>query len=172
LPERVTLPSSATGRRYLFVRRLALLVALVSAACLSFDSALVFAGSKAGITPAISIATLDGAPYTGQTPVYQQTVTFNTTIPTLPGRATAEVVLSCYQDVDGDGTIDPTLGGPDTVYSWIDAPTATFSFSGQGQTSTWSLLGGGPAVCRADLDAYDKAQATVLATTGDFAVSR
>lgn len=102
----------------------------------------------------------------GSTLAYQGLVTFTTT----NTRHGDLVVLSCYQDVNGDGTIDTTLGGPDTVYSWVDAPTAQFSFSGQGQTSTWTQRGGGAAVCRADLDNYGRT-VVVLATTGDFAVS-
>lgn len=137
------------------------------------------AAAKPNPGPAsISIATLDGVPYSGQTPAFLQTVTWNTSgIPHLTARAQALVVLSCYQDVDNDGVIDTTLGGPDIVYSWVDQPGATFSFSGQGQQSIWSLRGGGPAICRADLDIYPYPNPktgqviTVLATTGDFPVN-
>jgi hypothetical protein len=108
-------------------------------------------------------------------PAFKSTVTWATTSGSLAGWETPEVVLSCYQDVDGNGVVDTSLGSPDMVYSWINAPGALDSFSGQGQTSTWTLRGGGAATCRADLEAYGwkSGQSTVrlLATTGDFPVS-
>jgi hypothetical protein len=131
-----------------------------------------------GVTPQITIAAINGLAMSSPqapTPAYQDTVTWATAVPSLAGWQTPEVVLSCYQDVDGNGVIDTTLGGPDIVYSWIDSPGATFSFSGQGQTSRWSLRGGGAATCRADLDAYGwksgKSTVQVLATTGNIPVS-
>jgi hypothetical protein len=62
------------------------------------------------------------------------------------------VVVSCYQDVNGDGTIDTNLLGPDIVYSWVDHPDATFLLGAA--SSIWTDRGGGPAICRAELDAY------------------
>ncbi len=62
------------------------------------------------------------------------------------------VAASCYQDVNGDGTIDTNLLGPDVVYTWLDTPDASFLLGGY--SSIWTLRGGGPAECRADLDAY------------------
>ena len=139
-----------------------------------------FAGNRSGggTSPRIAIATINGTSMlTAQapTPAYQDTVTWATTVPSLAGWQTPEVVLSCYQDVNGDGAIDTSLAGPDLVYSSIDSPGATFSFSGQGQTSTWSLGGGGAAICRADLDAYGwksgKSTVQVLASTSNMPVS-
>jgi hypothetical protein len=105
------------------------------------------------------------------TPFFQETVGWATTTGSLAGNATPEVALTCYQDVNGDGFVNTDPGGPDIVYGWVDSPSALFSFSGQGQTSTWSLRGGGPATCRADLVAYSKGSHTVLASTGNFPVS-
>jgi hypothetical protein len=62
------------------------------------------------------------------------------------------VVVSCYQDVNGDGTADTNLLGPDIVYSWVDHPDATFLLGGS--WSIWKQRGSGPATCRAELDAY------------------
>jgi hypothetical protein len=138
-------------------------------------------GSGGGSTSSsgIAIASIDGqtmaASSQSPTPAYQDTVTWATTIGSLAGWETPKAVLSCYQDVNGDGTINTSLGGPDIVYSWVDKPSAVFSFSGQGQTSIWSLRGGGPATCRADLDAYGvksgQESVRLLASTGNFPVS-
>jgi hypothetical protein len=139
-------------------------------------------GGASGTTsssPSIVMATLNGTTMNASTrsltPAYTNTVTWSTVSGSVAGWETPEVVLSCFQDVNGDGVVDTTLGGPDTVYSWINSPGAVFSFSGQGQTSTWSLRGGGAATCRADLDAYGwkSGQSTVrlLASTGNFPVS-
>lgn len=133
-------------------------------------------GSTTSASPSISMATLNGTTMSSSTsPAYRSTVTWSTVTGSLAGWETAEVVLSCFQDVNGDGVVDTSLGGPDLVYSWADSPSAVYSFSGQGQTSIWSLRGGGPATCRADLDAYGwkNGQSTVrlLASTGNFPVS-
>jgi hypothetical protein len=130
-------------------------------------------------SPNIAIATLNGtamnASTTSLAPAYQDTVTWTTTTGSLAGWESPRVVLSCYQDVNGDGVVDTTMGSRDIVYSWVDSPGAAFSFSGQGQTSIWSLRGGGAATCRADLDAYGvkggQESVRVLATTKDFAVA-
>jgi hypothetical protein len=62
------------------------------------------------------------------------------------------VAVSCYQDVTGTGTIDTNLLGPDLVYTGLDKPTAQFLLGAY--SSIWTTRGGGPATCRADLDAY------------------
>jgi hypothetical protein len=151
----------------------------VVAAVLALAVPVAFAGKGGGGSSSIAIATLGGSTFNAatqaSTPVYQEPVTWATTVASLPGWQTPEVVLSCYQDVNGDGFVDTSLTGPDIVYSWVDSPSATFSFSGQGQTSIWSLRGGGAATCRADLDAYGykNGQETIqlLASTNNFAVS-
>jgi hypothetical protein len=137
-------------------------------------------GGSTGSTSSISIGAIDGvamnaASPTSPSPKYEDTVTWATTVGSLAGWETPEVVLSCYQDVNGDGVVDTSLTGPDIVYSWIDSPSSVFTFGGLGQTSTWSLRGGGPATCRADLDAYGwksgQSSVRALASTGTFAVS-
>jgi hypothetical protein len=157
-------------------RRIALFA--VVAAVLALSVPVAFAGKGGGGgSSSIAIATLGtgNAPAKSPTPAYKETVTWATTVGSLAGWETPEIVLSCYQDVNGDGTIDTSLTGPDIVYSWLDTPSATFSFSGQGQTSTWSLRGGGAATCRADLDAYGfksgQESVRLLASTGNFPVS-
>jgi hypothetical protein len=125
------------------------------------------------------MATINGASLSGSklapAPAYLDTVTWATVAGSVAGWETPEVVLSCFQDVNGDGVVDTSLTGPDIVYSWVASPSSVFSFSGQGQTSTWSLRGGGPATCRADLDAYGwkggKSTVRLLASTGSFPVS-
>ena len=62
------------------------------------------------------------------------------------------IALSCYQDVNRDGTVDTNLLGPDVVFTWLDKPSATFTLGGY--SSIWTLRGGGDAICRAELDAY------------------
>jgi hypothetical protein len=139
-------------------------------------------GGGGGGTPppssSIAIASVDGvaaAPTKAPTLKLGDTMTFATTVAPVAGWESPMVVLSCYQDVNGDGVVDTSLGGPDIVYSWLDNPGAVFSLSGQGQTSRWTLRGGGPATCRADLDAYgwksNQESVRLLATTGNFAVS-
>ena len=80
------------------------------------------------------------------------------------------VVVSCYQDVNGDGTVDTNMLGPDIVYSWVDKPSATFLLGAY--ASIWTQRGGGPATCRAELDAYGwkggKESTRILASTGDW----
>jgi outer membrane receptor protein involved in Fe transport len=77
------------------------------------------------------------------------------------------------QDVNGDGTVDTNLLGPDIVFSWLDKPDATFTLGGY--SSIWTLRGGGDAVCRADLDAYGwkggKESTRVLASTAGWTAS-
>lgn len=136
-----------------------------------------FAAPKRGDTPgAVSVATVNGTPYTsGTTLKLGDVLTFNYIAGSMAGWEYPMIAVSCYQDVNSDGTVNTSITGPDIVYSWLDHPSATFSLSGQGQTSIWTLRGGGPATCRVDLDAYGwksgKESTRVMATTGDFRVS-
>jgi len=79
-------------------------------------------------------------------------VGFATSAVGLAGWEYPMVVVSCYQDVNGDGTVDTNLLGPDIVFSWVDKPGSEFLLGAY--SSIWTLRGGGPADCRADLDAY------------------
>jgi hypothetical protein len=79
-------------------------------------------------------------------------VGFATSAAGLAGWEYPMVVVSCYQDVNGDGTVDTDLLGPDIVFSWVDKPGSEFVLGAF--SSIWTLRGGGPADCRADLDAY------------------
>jgi hypothetical protein len=79
-------------------------------------------------------------------------VGFSTTAVGLAGWEYPMVAVSCYQDVNGDGTVDTNLLGPDVVYTWLDHPDAEFLLGAY--SSIWTLRGGGPAECRAELDAY------------------
>jgi len=111
---------------------------------------------NSGATPTIAIASINGAKMaagtTSPTPALGDTLTFATTVGSLAGWESPMVVTSCYQDVNGDGTIDTNLLGPDIVYSWIDRPDAQFLLGAA--SSIWTQRGGGPAKCRAELDAY------------------
>jgi hypothetical protein len=104
------------------------------------------------------------------TPKLGDTLNFRTTVEPLAGWEYPMVALSCYQDVNGDGTVDTNLLGPDIVFSWLDKPDATFTLGGY--SSIWTVRGGGPAVCRADLDAYGwksgRQSTRVLASTGSW----
>jgi len=150
---------------------------------------MIVGGLIAGVTPAlagkggsggsttsssIAIATVDGtsvaAASVKPTPKLGDNVTFATTVAPLAGWEYPMVVVSCYQDVNGDGNVDTNMLGPDIVYSWVDKPSATFTLGGY--SSIWTQRGGGAATCRADLDAYGwkggKESIRVLASTGDW----
>lgn len=125
-------------------------------------------------TSSIAIATTNAATSAAATqsptPKLGDYLTFATTIEPLAGWEYPMVAVSCYQDVNGDGTIDTNLLGTDIVFSWLDRPNATFTLGGY--SSIWTLRGGGDAVCRADLDAYGwkggKESTRVLADTGNW----
>jgi hypothetical protein len=102
----------------------------------------------------IELATVNGTPMSAavQSPIpqYGDSLTFATTVERLAGWEYPLVALSCYQDVNQDGTVDTNLLGPDIVFGLLDRPDATFTLAG---SSKWAQRGG-DAVCRADLDAY------------------
>jgi hypothetical protein len=124
-----------------------------------------------GTTSSIKVASIDGAaaPLSPTTKV-GDTMSFATTVQPLAGWQHPMVAVSCYQDVNGDGTIDTSITGPDVVYTQLDTPSATYTLGGY--ASIWTNRGGGPALCRADLDAYGfkngAEQIQVLATTGNW----
>jgi hypothetical protein len=111
---------------------------------------------KTSTPSSISIASIDGtqmaASTSSPTPSLGDTLTFTTSVGSIAGWEYPMVATSCYQDVNGDGTIDTNLLGPDVVYTWLDHPDALFLLGAY--QSIWTLRGGGPAECRADLDAY------------------
>ena len=130
-------------------------------------------GGAGSTTSSIAIATVDGTAMTAAvkpTPKLGDTLTFATSVEPLAGWEYPMVVVSCYQDVDGDGHVDTNMLGPDIVYSWVDRPSAAFTLGAY--SSIWTLRGGGDATCRAELDAYGwkggKESTRVLATTGDW----
>jgi hypothetical protein len=128
-------------------------------------------GGTAATVSSIGLATVDGAAAT-QFPAGQlgDALTFRTTVEPLAGWEYPMIAMSCYQDVNGDGTVDTNLLGPDIVFTWLDKPGATFTLGGY--SSIWTLRGGGDAVCRADLDAYGwkggKESTRVLASTAGW----
>jgi hypothetical protein len=79
-------------------------------------------------------------------------VGFETNAVGLAGWEYPMVAVSCYQDVNGDGTVDTNLLGPDVVFTWLDHPSSEFLLGAY--SSIWTIRGGGPAACRAELDAY------------------
>src|SRR6476659_1354236 len=119
----------------------------------------------------IALASVDGsrvgAATTSPTPALGDTLRFATTVAPLAGWEYPMIAVSCYQDVNGDGSIDTNLSGPDVVYTWLDRPNAAYVLGAY--SSIWTLRGGGPAECRADLDAYGwkggKESTRVLAST-------
>ncbi|HET7449701.1 MAG TPA: hypothetical protein VFJ78_03835 [Gaiellaceae bacterium] len=130
-------------------------------------------GASTTTTSSISIASVDGtlaAASTKPAPKLGDTVTFNTTVASLAGWEYPMIAVSCYQDVNGDGTVDTNILGPDVVFTWLDKPSATFTMGGY--MSLWTLRGGGSALCRAELDAYGwksgKESTRVLASTSDW----
>jgi hypothetical protein len=110
--------------------------------------------SSTSSTPSIAIATVNGvsaASVQNPAPALGDTVTFKTGSGSL-GSAYPMVDLQCFQDVNGDGTIDTSLSGPDVVFTSLDTPSATFTMGGY--ASIWTNRGGGTATCVAKLEAY------------------
>src|SRR5262249_45342407 len=133
---------------------------------------------SATTSSSIAIASINGVAKTAttliaQTPKMGDTLKFATTVQSLAGWEYPMVAVSCYQDVNRDGTVDTSLIGPDIVYAWLDTPTAGFVLGAY--SSLWTQRGGGPAVCHAELDAYGwkggKESVRVLASTGNFAAA-
>ena len=141
---------------------------------LAVSAAPAFAGKGGGTTTSsIAIASVSGgvnAAAAQSAPKLGDTLTFKTTVEPLAGWEYPMVAVSCYQDVNGDGTVQTDLLGPDVVFTWLDKPSAGFTLGGY--SSIWTVRGGGDAVCRADLDAYGwkrgKESTRVLATTGNW----
>jgi hypothetical protein len=148
---------------------------LLAAACLAFAAPALGAKPTSGGGSSIAIATVDGSGMAAlapaPTPKLGNTLTFATRVEPLAGWEYPMVALSCYQDVNGDGTVDTNLLGPDIVFSQLGKPSATFTLGGY--SSIWTQRGGGNAVCRAELDAYGwkggRQSIRVLATTGNWA---
>jgi hypothetical protein len=131
-----------------------------------------FAGNKpGGATSSITFASIDGAaaPLSPTTKL-GDSLTFATTVQSLAGWQYPMVGVACFQDVNGDGTVDTSVTGPDVVYTQLDKPSATFMLGGY--SSIWTARGGGSAVCRADLYSYGfkngNEYTQVLATTGNW----
>jgi hypothetical protein len=122
------------------------------------------AGAKAATTSSISLDQSGVA--------LGDTVTFTSTVEKLKGNEWPMVALSCFQDVNLDGVVDSTVGGPDQVFGVLDTPSAVFSLGGG--SSLW-LDRGGAATCKAELFAYGfKGGAETvrqLATTGNWAAA-
>lgn len=160
-------------------RRLAL--ALIIAAGITAAATPALAGKGHGGTTAssssIAIATINGttmaASTQSPTPNLGDTMTFATTLAPMAGWQYPMVAMSCYQDVNGDGTVDTNLLGPDLVYTELNHPDATFTLGGY--SSIWTARGGGDAVCRAELDAYGwksgNQSIQVLASTGNWSAT-
>jgi hypothetical protein len=112
-----------------------------------------FAGGKSsGGTSSISIASIGGAaaPLSPTTKL-GDSLSFATTVQSMPGWQYPMVAVTCYQDVNGDGVVNTSITGPDIVYAQLDKPSASFMLGGY--SSPW-LDRGGTALCRADLDSY------------------
>jgi hypothetical protein len=165
--------SRPTATRTFFVAAISVAVAI------AVTSAPALAGKGGGgntsTQSSIAIATIDGARMAAttnasSTPALGDALTFATTVEPLAGWEYPMVAVSCYQDVNGDGVTDTNLLGPDIVFSELEKPSATFMLGGY--SSIWTQRGGGPATCRADLDAYGwkggRESTRVLATTGSW----
>ena len=59
------------------------------------------------------------------TPKLGDKLKFATTVGSLAGWEYPMVDVQCYQDVNGDGTVDTNLLGPDIVFTWLDKPALT-----------------------------------------------
>jgi hypothetical protein len=146
----------------------AAVVVMLTAAALAVPA---FAGNgNRTATSSISFAAVDGAaaPLSPTTKM-GDSVRFATTVQPLAGWQYPMVAVSCYQDVNGDGTVNASITGPDVVYTQLEKPSATFMLGGY--SSPWTDRGGA-AVCRADLYSYGWKKGVeytqVLATTGSW----
>lgn len=102
--------------------------------------------------PSISIATVNGvaaASILSPSPRHGDVVTFASDAGSLAGWEHAMVVVSCYQDLNGNASIDTTLTGPEKVWAQLDMPDTAFAVGGG--SSSWTQ---GSAKCRSDLYAY------------------
>jgi len=117
-------------------------------------------GGSGTTSSSISLATVNGTSAASTQPKLGDTLTFATTVGSLSGWQYPMVAVTCYQ-------------GSELVFSDLDQPSASFTLGGY--SSLWTLNGGGPATCRADLDAYGwkggVESVQVLASTGDWAAS-
>jgi hypothetical protein len=124
-----------------------------------------------GTTSNIEIASVtsrSGATATVSAVRYGDRLTFSTTVEKLAGYEWPMVAVTCYQDVNGDGTVNQNIDGPDLVFAQLNHPDSTFDLDG---SSLWSQRGGN-AVCRADLDAYGgRGDARVLDSTENWNVT-
>jgi hypothetical protein len=151
------------------------MIGVIAAALLAVSApALAGKGGPSGSssTSSIAFASIDGlaaAPTLAPTPKLGDTVTFATVASGLAGWEYPMVAVSCYQDVNGDGTVDTSLTGPDVVFTGLDKPSAGFTLGGY--ASIWTNRGGS-AVCRAELDAYGwksgRESIRVLASTSSW----
>jgi hypothetical protein len=150
------------------------MVVAVSLAVAAAFAVPALAGNRSNTTSSIKIASVGGAaaPLSPTTKL-GDSLTFATTVQSMPGWQYPMVAVSCYQDVNGDGVVDTSITGPDVVYTELAKPSASFTLGGY--SSIWTLRGGGDATCRADLDSYGWKSGVeyiqVLATTGNWASS-
>jgi hypothetical protein len=162
-------------------KKILMLVSAVLALVVTIGSASAGKGGNSapssGSGSSIAIASINGgvvsAASGSQTAKLGDALAFATSVERLAGNEYPLVSLTCYQDVNHDGTVNTSITGPDIVFGDLDKPDATFELGGW---SPWTVTyGGGAATCRADLDAYGwkggQESIRVLATTGDFAVS-
>jgi hypothetical protein len=126
--------------------------------------------SAPAATSSIALATVNGA--AGAQPTLGASVTFATVAAGLSGSEWPMVSLACFEDVDHNGVVNTTVGGPDQVYGELDPPSSVFSLGGG--SSLW-LVVGGSATCTADLMAYGfkggSETVRTLASTGAWAAA-
>jgi hypothetical protein len=129
-------------------------------------------GSGGTASSSIAIASVDGVTAAGTrspAPARGDAVTFATSVEPIAGWEYPMVVVSCFQDVNGDGNLDMSTFSPDKVYAAVDKPDATFTLGGA--WSKWTDRGGS-ATCHAELDAYgwkaNQQSIRVLATTASW----
>lgn len=124
-------------------------------------AALVFAGTAFASLPPPGSGTLE---LLTANPALGDTIEFSVDY---PGHLrNPRVDVQCYQDVNGDGVIEQGWPWVDIVWSdnigkagYGAAPDEFYTTLG-GFSSLWTLRGGGPATCHADLLYYvnDKGQ--------------
>ena len=160
----------------LFLGIFALVLALAVAPALAGKG-----GGNSTTTSSISIASINGtlnaASTQSPTTKLGDVLKFATIATGMAGWEYAMVDVTCYQDVNGDGTVDTSLLGPDIVYSDLDKPDASYTLGGYSSIWTVRVAAGdsAAATCRADLVAIGwkggAESARLLAPSLNFAAS-
>lgn len=140
--KKITKSVSSRSNNNLLVVVIIVLFALLST-ILVFKSYAAPKNSTSSTTSSVSLNATN--------PAFGDTVYFSSTFPRLKGNITPRISIWCFQDVNGDGTVNTTdLSGADLVWGDANAYYSPYKLGGDGW-SKWIERGGGAASCRAQL---------------------